>query len=203
MKTKLIICDLWQTLVGVNGGFFDNILNILDHTVSLGEFIELMNTSKVFLSNKEIETTIPAFLSQFNATQWQTEQILKIWKLAPSNSYLYTYSESWIKNLKRSNYAVSLITNIDKFGYENFIAPDFLNLFDYQFLSFQEGIAKPDTRCFIKICEKFNVSPTEVFMVGDSKKDDIEPAQFLHMRTFQVTRDYGLDTIDFSKINLI
>lgn len=200
-KPKIVICDLWQTLADTETSLFETILDVLGVEMPFKEFVGIMNKSDVFLTDDNIENTLPVFLSKFDATADQVSRILDVWKLTPSQAHLYRFSESWIRNLKSEKIPLALLTNIDRFGYEHFINPDFLKLFDYEFLSFREGIAKPNPECFLRICQRFDVHPTEVVMVGNSD-DDILPAKDLGMITIRVTEKLNLDRVDFSEEKL-
>lgn len=199
---KLVIFDLWQTLVDTKTSLFKTILDVLDTRISVEKFVEEINNSSIFLSDADINKALPLFLQKFDATPKQILKILEIWKSAPTQSYLYRFSESWIRDIKKMRIPVALLTNIDGFGYRHFISPDFLKLFDYRFLSFQEGIGKPNTECFLRVCSKFNVQPPDVLMVGNSDHDDILPAKSLGMRAVRVTERLNPDITTFSEAGL-
>ncbi len=199
---KLVIFDLWQTLVDIEFGLFQSILDIMGVKIPLEKFIEDINSSEVFLTDGSIENVLPPFLLKFGATPEQISKILEIWKSAPPQARLYRFSESWVKDIKKMRIPVALLTNIDRFGYEHFISPNFLKLFDYRFLSFQEGIGKPNTECFLRVCSKFNVQPFDVVMVGNSDCDDILPAKSLGMRTVKVTERLNPDITTFLEAGL-
>ncbi len=79
---------------------------------------------------------------------------------------------------RKSNFRLALVTNgtsivqrkkIEKYGLSPF--------FDFIFIEEELGFGKPDERVFLRALEKLNVSPPEVWMVGDDLERDIDGAK--------------------------
>ena len=94
-----------------------------------------------------------------------------------------------------------LITNTTEMGWRDAntilgIAPFFTQMF----LSWEQGLAKPNPKVFTRVMSWFpNADPTQFVMVGDSETDDIENPSRLGWKTF-LTNEGIDDVLDrFSK----
>jgi len=56
--------------------------------------------------------------------------------------------------------------------------------------SFEVGALKPDPKIFAHVCDGLSLSPSQVLMVGDSKRSDIAGAQAFGMPAIWLRRDH-------------
>ena len=80
-------------------------------------------------------------------------------------------------------------------------------LFDEIIISGEIGIGKPDTRVFDLVLSRMGVTADVAFMIGDSLRSDIQPANAIGMKTVWVnrTRELQYDSIapDIEVSNLL
>lgn len=196
IKTELVIFDLWQTLADVKRRPISGIFDFLKLDVDFGVFVNEISKSDIFLKDVDIEKSLGDFLSIFTKDQEIIKKSVKIWKDIAKNSFLYSESTNIIGKLSEKNIRLCLLTNIDKYGFENFSYPELFEYFDYTFLSFREEISKPNLNCWLKIINHFKIKDfSRVIMIGDSLNQDIEPAQKLGLRTILVKDDLSWEKI--------
>ena len=192
VSNKVVIFDLWQTLADSPVrpssilGFSPN------KNISQEVFLKTLFQSAIFLENKDFSLSMKEFLA---SVQCLDEKILRetllLWEQMALSAYIIDGAEDLISVLRSKNYRLCLLTNIDQFGYEKFPFPEFLENFEYSFLSYREGIAKPDFRCWQTIRDHFGVEYSNMIMIGDSYSDDIKPASNLGISTIEVDGTAG------------
>jgi HAD superfamily hydrolase (TIGR01549 family) len=94
-----------------------------------------------------------------------------------------------IKILKSEGIKLGLLSNIPNPLYDIIRKNNLEDYFDEILYSFNECLIKPDLNFFNLILFQLNVKPSEVIMVGNSLRSDIEPAKKL-----------GLNTIHFKDV---
>ncbi|MFH0804099.1 MAG: HAD family hydrolase [Candidatus Zambryskibacteria bacterium] len=179
-KNKIIIFDLWQTLADSAlkpSDLFDNLFK-LDNTISKNDFLRILFKSDLYLKDISLEKGIESFLSDLGiSNKEKLETVTSIWKEMVKKSFLINGSEDMLMTLKNQGYKLCLLTNIDKYGYENFPFKDLLSLFDYQFLSYKNGLIKPDVKCWEAIKDHYKTDYKNMVMVGDSVENDMIPSK--------------------------
>ena len=178
---KLIIFDLWQTLVDAKM-LPSSLVNSLplprpDPLV----FTESLSQSDLFLKDIGTEDGIAQLLVLLGyKNDVHTIRVFsRMWEDMLRSSYLIPGAEEVLQQLKRSGYKFCLMTNIDKFAFENFPFPSLINRFDHLFLSYKEGVAKPELACWKIVSERTSCAYGDMIMIGNSMKDDITPATAL------------------------
>jgi HAD superfamily hydrolase (TIGR01549 family) len=188
-KNKIIIFDLWQTLADSAlkpSGLFDSLFK-LDNTISKNDFLRILFKSDLYLKDISLEDGLKSFLSDLSiSNKEKPETIISIWKEMIKKSFLIGGSEAILIALKNQGYKLGLLTNIDKYGYENFPFKNFLNLFDYQFLSYKNGLIKPDIKCWEAVKDHYKTDYKNMIMVGDSIENDIAPSKSLGLSTILI-----------------
>ncbi len=188
-KYELIIFDLWQTLADIQFRPFGRIIEILGQDISINNFIDKINKSDVFLKDEDIKVTLRNFLFTFNANDKQIKNIIELWKKTALTTYLIEGAMDILKRLKKQNKKLCLMTNIDKFGYEHFLHQELLDQFDYIFLSYKKGLAKPNLECWNFIKKKFDIDFRKMIMIGDNIDIDITPAKKLGIKTIHINNN--------------
>ena len=139
---KIIIFDLWQTLADSALKPLDlfDILFKFNKIMSKDGFCKILFKSDLYLKDLPLEKGLENLLSDFGiSNKEKLGTAISLWKEMVQKSFLIDGSETVLMALKSRGYKLCLLTNIDKYGYENFPYKDFLNHFDYQFLSYSKG----------------------------------------------------------------
>jgi HAD superfamily hydrolase (TIGR01549 family) len=203
METKkIIIFDLWQTLAD-SSVRPSALLGLLpDKNIFQEVFLETLFRSPIFLENKDFSLLMKDFLDRFGCSDEKVlKEALRLWEEMASSSYLLEGAKDLISQLRLKNYRLALLTNIDSWGYEKFPFPEFLENFEYSFLSYREGMAKPDFRCWQTIRDSFDVEYSNMVMIGDSYSNDIEAAISLGISAIQTNGTRGYKKIyDYFKL---
>ena len=192
---KLITFDLWQTLADARLRP-SILLDIFTHKPVQQDFFRDLSRSDIFLKDIDTEITLSVFLNKFGI---EDKDVIKkaflLWQKMAASSYLIEGAEALILDLKSKGYSLCLMSNVDKYGYEHFSHTDFLKNFDYTFLSYKEGIGKPDIRCWKNVSVRSGFDFKDILMVGDSLEYDILPAQNLGIESVHI-----VDRGDFKKV---
>jgi len=188
-KNKIIIFDLWQTLADSTirpSDLFD-ILYPADKTISKNNFLKILFKSDLYSKDISLEKGLNSFLLNLGIPDKEKlGKTILLWKEMIKKSYLFDEANDLLLSLKSKGYKLCLLTNVDKYGHENFPFNDFLNLFDYQFFSYKNGLTKPNLRCWEIIKDYYRFSYENMTMIGDSIKDDITVVKSLGISTILI-----------------
>lgn len=184
---KVIVFDLWKTLVGEP----NNLMGYFQASNSSLQIdkAELKKAVEKSVMTKPIDLT--AAVSEICRTFGITDslivdQIVKNWKLSCEQCYLFPDVLPMLESLKKSC-QLALITNTSKYGWQQVERKFKLSrYFDLLVLSFEQGATKPDKKLFEYVEQK--LSAQEYWMIGDSLKSDLEPAEFLGWQTILINR---------------
>ena len=84
-------------------------------------------------------------------------------------TWLFDYTNDWVKELKDKGYKVYALSNWPEHLYEQRAHKlDFLDLMDGYCLSFQEHLNKPDPAAFENLLQKYGIAPEEAVFIDDS-----------------------------------
>ena len=186
---KVIVFDLWKTLVGEPStldGYFPILFKALDGRITKGE---VNQAAEKFIMTKpvDLKTGVKKICQYFGVVDSRVSQKVKErWAFSCDNCFAFKESLSVLNELKK-DYQLALITNTSKYGWEQVEKKFKLSkYFDLLVLSFEQGAVKPATKLF-KYVEK-KLPAEEYWMVGDSIKSDITPAQLLGWQTVLIDR---------------
>lgn len=189
LKNKIIIFDLWQTLADSTlkpSDLFGSLFKF-DNTISKNDFLKILFKSDLYLKDIQLEEGLRSFLSDLGiSNKEKLEIVTSLWKEMVQKSFLIDGSEAMVMALKNREYKLCILTNIDKYGYENFPFKDFLNLFNYQFLSYKNRLIKPDVRCWEIIKNHYKTDYENMIMIGDSIENDTVPSESLGLSTILI-----------------
>lgn len=186
---KLIIFDLWQTLADAKIRP-SILLDIFPAKPELKDFLDALLGSDLFLRDTELENALKVFLHNFGIDKKaEVDEAVSLWQKMAASSYLIDGAEKLISTLKSKGAVLSILTNVDKYGWEHFSYPDFVSKFDHVFLSYKEGMAKPDPKCWEEIHARSGFEYKDMIMVGDSLEYDILPARELGINTFHIKKE--------------
>lgn len=206
-KNKIIIFDLWQTIADSTlkpSDLFDSLFK-LDNTISKNDFLKTLFKSNLYLKDIPLEEGLKSFLSDLGiSNKEKLEMAISLWKEMVQKSFLISGSEAVLIALKNRGYKLCLLTNIDKYGHESFPFKDLLNLFDYQFLSYKNGLIKPNIKCWEIIKNHYKTNYKDMIMIGDSIENDTRPSESLGLSTILIdinNKDRMYDEIYAKLIN--
>lgn len=91
-----------------------------------------------------------------------------------------------LKFLARRGFKLGLISNLSAAHVSPLAATGLAKLFDATVLSCRDGIAKPQPEAFRLLCERLDLPPEEVLMVGDSLINDVRAAAAAGLRTVRI-----------------
>lgn len=104
---------------------------------------------------------------------------------------------SLLSFLKRRGYKLGLLSNLSSTYKQPVFDFKLDEHFDAMSFSCDEGMKKPDPEIYLRLCSKLGVDPSNVLVVGDSLKTDIEAPARLGMMTLKVGRESeGVQAID-------
>jgi len=198
-KNKIIIFDLWQTLADSAlkpSDLFDNLFK-LDNSISKNNFLKILFKSVLYLRDTPLEEGLKSFLSDLGiSNKEKLETVISIWKEMIKKSFLINGSEAMLIALKNQGYKLCLLTNIDKYCYENFPFKNLLDLFDYQFLSYKKRLIKPDIKYWEAVKDHYKTDYENMIMVGDSIENDIAPSKSIGLSTILIDINKKDDVYD-------
>jgi HAD superfamily hydrolase (TIGR01509 family) len=114
------------------------------------------------------------------------EECAKLWNAQLSEAYVLPGALETVARLRAASIPRAYLSNIWPPFYEHFRKSFVTEVNEPQFLSFQMGLSKPDEEFFFAALRRLNVDPKEVVMIGDTYKNDIQPAIALGMKTVWV-----------------
>ena len=90
-----------------------------------------------------------------------------------------------LTKLKEQEFQIGLISNCFSEEAEVIRKTELFPYFDAAYLSYEQGIQKPDPEIFIRCMESLSVKPEECLYVGDGGSDELEAARSLGMTAVQ------------------
>jgi len=182
MKIKVIVFDLWNTLVyDPSHEIHEKIANILGFN-SRQEFWDYCD--KEFFGRKiGFYEFLEELIEQRNIPKGKLDEIKSLWEEARNNVKLFPETLKTLENLKKKYKLVLLSNTAEKEGRETIEKFGLQKYFDDIIISGEVGIAKPDTKIFKMVLERMKVKPTKVLMIGDNLEQDIFPAKLLNFNT--------------------
>ncbi|MFA5778480.1 MAG: HAD family phosphatase [Candidatus Paceibacterota bacterium] len=94
------------------------------------------------------------------------------------NKGLYEF----ILDLKTGGYAVAILSTQFHLSKNILIPPKYYEDFDALEISCDDGLKKPDQKCFMSILEKLNIKPEESIFIDD-KQENLDAAENLGMKS--------------------
>ncbi len=190
MQTKLLIFDLWDTIVHVQD----------PHPVRL--IWEIMGKTNMDLYTFSLEFERALMSKPFGSMKEAFGELLEEFCVEPTDEIILQISDVWTKTMNRlwmpeqipgvlehlgKKFKMGLLTNTDIFSYTYAKTKfEIAKYFDQMLASYEIGIIKPDKKAFYLMLEKFKVCPEECLMVGDNLFNDIVPAKKLNMKTLYI-----------------
>lgn len=181
----IVIFDLWQTILDSTRRPSELLLEIRNDfliDINIEYATEKLFQSHLYLSNMPLEDAAKSYLSEIGLDgDWIVQRFVYLWKMLIKKAFLLPKSREVIMELRQRNSMIVLLSNSDSYSWEILRRQGLLSWFDYAVSSHETGALKPDHRCWEIIRARFNSSYNMMTMVGDSLKNDIEPARELGM----------------------
>lgn len=181
MKPKVIIFDLWNTLVyDSSKENHENITKLLGFE-NRQEFWDYCDAN--FFGRK---LTFYQFLEEFikekELPEENFEKIKNLWEDSQNYVNIFPEVKDVLERLKKK-YKLVIVSNSAEeeanLALEKF---DLKKYFDYIVISCQVELAKPNPKIFQLVLDHFKVKPEEIILVGDNLEMDIVPARILGIK---------------------
>lgn len=99
----------------------------------------------------------------------------------------YSFSEEWVKAIKKQGKKVYLLSNYSKTSYEHdMLKFDFLKHVDGGVISYEVNHVKPEVEIYQYLIEKYHINPLEAVFLDDVI-ENLETARSIGIRTIHVT----------------
>ena len=189
---KLVIFDLWRTLIPATIDFTHLFSLIKQTDLSVSEFVRQYEDAVQKKNYASFEELHKDFLDYFKQekTEILEQELYEIYFNRFDKIYYYPEVEKTLKKLKKEGYNLALLSNTESLRQKDL--EEKLKLkgyFDFLGYSFEIGEIKPHPKTFQTVLDHFNVKPGEALMVGDSLRSDIGGSQALGMHNCQIERD--------------
>lgn len=181
MKPKVIVFDLWNTLVyDPSKESHEEIANIL----SFKNRQEFWDYCDVHFFHRKITfyDFIKELIQQRNLPEKTFDVIQELWEESRKHVKLYTDTIETLKRLKKK-YSLALLSNsAEREALEVIDRFDLKKYFEKIFISSQLGVSKPNPKAFQLVLDHFQIKPEQTIFVGDDVEMDIIPAMMLGLK---------------------
>jgi 2-haloalkanoic acid dehalogenase type II len=189
---KLVIFDLWRTLIPATIDFVHLFSLIKKTSLTVPEFVHEYEEAVQKKKYNDFEELHADFLNQFSQekTEILEQELYEIYFNRFDKIYFYPEVEKTLKKLKEQGYKIALMSNTESVRQKSMEEKlKFKELFDYLGYSFEIGEIKPHPKTFQTVLDHFGVKPTEAIMVGDSLRSDVGGSQAMGIHNCQIERD--------------
>ena len=190
---KLIIFDLWRTLIPATIDFVHLFSLIKQTSLTVPEFVHEYEEAVQKKKYKNFEELHADFLNHFKQekTEILEQELYEIYYNRFDKIYFYPEVEKTLIKLKKEGYKIALMSNTESLRQKEMEEKlKFKEYFDYLGYSFEIGEIKPHPKTFKTVLSHFNLDPKETLMVGDSLRSDIGGSQEMRMHNCQIERDH-------------
>jgi 2-haloalkanoic acid dehalogenase type II len=191
MVIKLVIFDLWETLIPATIDF-DKLKELLKKSnIDRKDLIPRYERAVQLKEYEDFADLKRDFFNEFKEedNDLLEEELKEIFIDRYEKITFYNDVIPTLRVLKDKNYKLALLSNT-----ENFVASHLeenlgaKNYFDFFAYSYKIGYIKPDREAFLTVINHFNVKPEEALMVGDSLRSDINGAKKVGINTCYINR---------------
>ncbi|MFA5764103.1 MAG: HAD family hydrolase [archaeon] len=189
---KVVIFDLWRTLIPATIDFTHLFSLIKQTSLSVPEFVHEYEEAVQKKNYKNFEELHEDFLNYFKQekTEILEQELNEIYFNRFDKIYYFPEVEATLKKLKKQGYKIALLSNTESIQQKKL--EEKLKLkeyFDFLGYSFEIGAIKPDKKMFQTVLNNFKVKPDEAIMIGDSLRSDVGGAQSVGIHNCLITRD--------------
>jgi 2-haloalkanoic acid dehalogenase type II len=198
---KLIIFDMWNTLIPINLDL-KKIAKLTKHEhLSHGEIVAKYERAvqlKKYKSFEELKKDFFRAFKQENNIELE-EMLVEIYINRVGEIKFFSDIKKNLVKLKKQGYKLALLSNAEGFNQkriENIL--ELRRYFDSITYSFEIHSLKPSKRMFRAALRKHKVKPHEALMVGDSLRSDVTGAKKAGLHAVWLNRPKR--SFDFAKI---
>jgi glucose-1-phosphatase len=171
-KRTVNVSDALSELTGVSVERIKTLWKQYGRDVLINKLLPI-DFLKIVLRHFGLYADPQALLGTWNKLHVKEQKLID-WKLV-----------DYIQKLRKS-YKVYILSNTFDVGMHGRIDREMESLFDGIFLSYKEGVAKPDKEAYLSFCRKIKASPQQCILIDDSRVN-IESASILGMDTLFYT----------------
>jgi len=189
---KLVVFDLWRTLIPATIDFVHLFSLIKQTSLSVPEFVHEYEEAVQLKKYKNFEELHADFINHFSQekTEILEQELYEIYHNRFDKIYFYPEVKKTLKKLRKEGYKIALMSNTESLRQQSMEEKlELKELFDYLGYSFEVGAIKPHPKTFQTVLDHFGVKPEEAIMVGDSLRSDIGGSQAMNMHNCQIERD--------------
>ena len=95
-----------------------------------------------------------------------------------------------LEALTQAGFRLALVSNLAP-PYARVVLEKLPPVFEATVFSFEVGSVKPEPAIYEVLCKRLNVAPSQVLMVGDRRRDDVDGARSLGMSALHLDRSRG------------
>lgn len=188
---KLIVFDLWQTLIPATIDFVHLASLLKKEKLDLHEFISRYERATQLKKYKNFEELRKDFFEEFKEydNKILEQELYEIYFNRIDHVHFYPEVVSTLEKLKKEGYKLALLSNT-----ESLLSPtiekklELKKYFDLVVMSYETGAIKPDPRVFDFVLKKMKIPASESLMVGDSLRSDIIGSKGVGMHNCLINR---------------
>lgn len=199
MRPKLIIFDLWGTLVFQNSKLKKEDFFVFYKSLGIDLKTErdFQNFSMIFQknmkeSNSWEELGGKIIKETIGENSQKSEKLVSFLK---ENFSCQLFDDA--KEILNLPFQKAILTDSPKFLFSNLNLEKYFQIFTPKETKF----LKPDQRAFLAVLDFFKVKPEEALMVGDEIERDLNPARNLGMETVLIDRENKIVNSSIRKIS--
>ena len=183
-EKKAVIFDCWNTLFQNEGEnpyktLADNLGYSLDDYEGYVKPVERHLMLEKHETESDLEQAIEVFYQEVGVDYNESDvrETRELLESAADNVVAYPETQEVLDYLD-GNYRLGFISNTNFRAFQGLTQEfDVEDTFDVIFLSYREGVMKPDAEVFETVLSELDVMPGEAVMVGDSLPDDVQAAE--------------------------
>lgn len=202
---KAVIFDMYETLITLfqNPLYFGTQMAI-DAGISEEEFQLLWKPTEYGRTIGEInlEETLEFILKEKQCYSKELfSKIVDKRKMSKKECFKHLHPEilPMLKELKKKGICIGLISNCFSEEVEAIRNSELFPYFDATYLSFEQGLQKPEKEIFIRCMNKLSVSSDECIYVGDGGSFELETASEIGMKAIQAVWYFKEGTLQPAK----
>lgn len=185
MKYPSILLDVGNTLLKRKGGVFSSVKEWLSS--KLGNTltdVKADETAKAILTAPTKKIALNRLKILFELNKSQEFELNQILVRESKDALINKYAIELLDLLKANNWQVIIATNAVAWSHP--LPKELLKNVDYYVSSANMGLLKRDAKFWDRIIKDCHIDIEKSLMIGDTFREDIQPAQNAGLATFQV-----------------
>ena len=205
-EIKLIIFDLWQTLVyrETSLSYHKRIIKLFNLKINEKKFIKIFENS---VQKRKWKSKYMAYENlcknlKLPITKKNVNILMDLRDKTEERTKEYVHTIPMLKKLKKQKYKIALLSNSSVFAIKQVKEKTkILKYIDFPMFSFQYGNIKPSLRGFKLLFKKTKFKPNETIMIGDKMGDDVLPERKIRIRAIHF-KNYSQLKKDLKKLGI-